>query len=164
MHKLKAFVLSTVLLFALWIALGGTARDELIVAAIVAPLISLIFLPRISQLGDLRLTPLSLIYIPVYILVFLRELMKSTLDVAFRVVSPSLPINPGIVKVKTRLKSPLGRIVLANSITLTPGTMTVETDGEDLYIHWIYIQSSEVDDATRRIVSTFEKYLEVIFG
>ncbi|MBP7195204.1 MAG: Na+/H+ antiporter subunit E [Candidatus Cloacimonetes bacterium] len=164
MHKLKAFVLSTVLLFALWIALGGTARDELIVAAIVAPLISLIFLPRISQLGDLRLTPLSLIYIPVYILVFLRELMKSTLDVAFRVVSPSLPINPGIVKVKTRLKSPLGRIVLANSITLTPGTMTVETDGEDLYIHWIDIQSSDVDDATRRIVSTFEKYLEVIFG
>jgi len=130
----------------------------------VSPLVSLIFLPRVSHLGDLRLNPLSLIYIPIYLLVFLRELVKSTLDVARRVVSPSLPINPGIVKVKTRLKSPLGRIVLANSITLTPGTMTVETDGEDLYIHWIDIQSSDVDDATRKIVSTFEKYLEVIFG
>jgi len=164
MHRLKAFILSSALLFLLWVALGGTARDELLVAAVVSPLVSLIFLPRVSHLGDLRLNPLSLIYIPIYLLVFLRELVKSTLDVARRVVSPSLPINPGIVKVKTRLKSPLGRIVLANSITLTPGTMTVETDGEDLYIHWIDIQSSDVDDATRKIVSTFEKYLEVIFG
>jgi len=164
MHRLKAFILSSSLLFLLWVALGGTARDELLVAAVVSPLVSLIFLPRVSHLGDLRLNPLSLIYIPIYLLVFLRELVKSTLDVARRVVSPSLPINPGIVKVKTRLKSPLGRIVLANSITLTPGTMTVETDGEDLYIHWIDIQSSDVVDATRKIVSTFEKYLDVIFG
>ena len=42
--------------------------------------------------------------------------------------------------------------------------MTVETLGEDFYIHWIDIQSDDIDAATRAIVTTFEKYLEVMFG
>jgi multicomponent Na+:H+ antiporter subunit E len=164
MQKLKAFLLSALILFGLWLLLGGTAPDEVMTGAVVAVLVSLVFLPRIEVLAALRLTPKSLAYLPVYLVVFLIELVKSTFDVARRVVTPSLPINPGIVRVKTRLKSPWGRIVLANSITLTPGTMTVETEGEDFYIHWIDIQSEDVDSATQKIVSKFERYLEVIFG
>lgn len=164
MHKLKAFLLGTALLFCLWLILAGTARDEILVGLAAAVVVSLIFLPRLQILAGIRLTPKALFTLPVYLIIFLVALAKSTWDVARRVVSPSLPINPGIVKVKTRLRSPLGRIVLANSITLTPGTMTVEMEGEDLYIHWIDIQSDDVDGATRKIVSGFEKYLEVIFG
>jgi multicomponent Na+:H+ antiporter subunit E len=99
-----------------------------------------------------------------YIPVFLEELVKSNLDVAFRVLKPSLPINPGIVEVKTRLKSPTGRLVLANSITLTPGTLTVETKDDSLFIHWINVSSPDIEAATQEIVSKFEKYLEVIYG
>ncbi|MDZ4182530.1 MAG: Na+/H+ antiporter subunit E [Candidatus Cloacimonadaceae bacterium] len=164
MQKLKAFLISALILFGLWLLLGGLSRDEVLVGAIVAVLVSLIFLPRMTLLSDIRFSPKSLLFMPIYLLVFLIELIKSTIDVARRVVSPSLPINPGIVKVKTRLKSPLGRIVLANSITLTPGTMTVETDGEDFYIHWIDIRTDDIDGATKAIVSKFERYLEVIFG
>jgi len=91
-------------------------------------------------------------------------LLKSNLDVAFRVIHLTIQINPGIVKVKTKLKSKLGRTILANSITLTPGTLTVETNGEDYYIHWINITSDDIKGATKQIVSKFEKYLEVIFG
>jgi multicomponent Na+:H+ antiporter subunit E len=86
------------------------------------------------------------------------------LDVAKRVVSPNLPINPGIVKVKTKLTSRLGRMILANSITLTPGTLTVETDEDNFYIHWIDVTSEDIEEATRKIVRKFEKYLEVCFG
>ncbi|MDP2172720.1 MAG: Na+/H+ antiporter subunit E [Candidatus Cloacimonadaceae bacterium] len=164
MQKLKAFLISAIILFGLWLLLGGLSRDEVLIGAIVSVLVTLIFLSRISFLSEIRLNPKSVIFIPIYLFVFLIELIKSTIDVARRVVSPSLPINPGIVKVKTKLKSPLGRIVLANSITLTPGTMTVETEGEDFYIHWIDIRTDDIDGATKAIVSKFEKYLEVIFG
>jgi len=53
---------------------------------------------------------------------------------------------------------------LANSITLTPGTLTVETDGEDYYIHWIDVSSKDIEGATEKIVHKFEKYLEVFYG
>ncbi|MBU1238544.1 Na+/H+ antiporter subunit E, partial [Myxococcota bacterium] len=71
---------------------------------------------------------------------------------------------PGIVKVKTTLKSPMGRLLLANSITLTPGTLTVEIEGEYLFIHWIDVSSTDVDAASEKIVKGFEKYLEVFYG
>jgi multicomponent Na+:H+ antiporter subunit E len=164
MQKVKPGIILFLFLFGLWTVLAGTDRDELVVAGIASLLISILFAPRITALGNIRFTPKIIAFSVIYIYVFLRELVKSTLDVAGRVISPRLPINPGIVKVKTKLKSPLGRSILANSITLTPGTMTVETDGEYFYIHWIDIQAEDIDSSTQAIVATFEKYLEVIFG
>ena len=83
---------------------------------------------------------------------------------ARRVITPSLPINPGIVEVKTKLKSKMGRMILANSITLTPGTLTIDIQDDILYIHWIDVQSEDIDEATKTIVRKFEKYLEKIYG
>lgn len=164
MRNIKAFILSYLILMALWLALTGWKGDELIIGSLSAVVLALAFAPRLLILADFRLSPKSLIYAVLYIFVFLWELAKSALDVARRVVSPSLPINPGIVKVRTRLQSKLGRIVLANSITLTPGTMTVESRGEYLYIHWIDIKGEDIETATKNIVNTFERYLEVIYG
>ena len=92
-------------------------------------------------------------------------MIKANFDVAYRVVHPKLPIKPGIVKVKTKLKSDTGLTFLANSITLTPGTMSVDIDRENgyLYIHWINVKSTDVEKATEIIVSRFEKILEKIF-
>ncbi len=164
MRKLKAFVLSFIILMGLWMIVGGTQSDELIVGSITAFIISLVFAPRFVLLGDIRLSPKALIAALMFIIVFIIELIKGAFDVAGRVVSPSLPINPGIVKVRTKLKSDIGRIALANAITLTPGTMTVETQDEFLYIHWIDIKSGDVDAATAAIVTNFERHLEVMFG
>ncbi len=164
MQRIKSFVLGMLVLFALWVAIAGTDRDELAAGFLIALLVSWFFRRNFELLGELRLNPQALLRIPVYLAVFLRELVKSTLDVARRVLNPSLPINPGIVKVRTKLRSKLGRIILANSITLTPGTMTVETRGEYFYIHWIDTQCEDVEAATRSIVHCFEQHLEVIFG
>ena len=60
---------------------------------------------------------------------------------AYRVLNPYLPIKPGIVRIKTSLTSEFAKTILANSITLTPGTLTVEVDGEDFYVHWINVSS-----------------------
>ena len=86
------------------------------------------------------------------------------MQVVYLVLHPDMPIKPGIVKVRTRLKSRMGRLMLANSITLTPGTLTVEMDGEWLYVHWVNVASTDVDAATAEIVAGFERYLEVIYG
>jgi len=99
-----------------------------------------------------------------FIFVFLGALIKANLSITKRVLSPSLPINPGIVQVKTKLKSKVGRMILANAITLTPGTFTLELKGEDLFIHWVNVKSGETEESTKEIVSSFEKYLEVMYG
>jgi len=100
-----------------------------------------------------------------YIPVFIWECFKANLDVAYRVIHPDLPINPGIVKVKTKLKSDTGLTFLANSITLTPGTLSVDIDRKNgfIYIHWINVKAHDTDAASKLIVSTFEPILEKIF-
>ena len=103
-------------------------------------------------------------YTIVYGFIFLKELILSNLDVALRVISPRLPINPGIVEAKTSLKSPMARMILANSITLTPGTFTVEMKEDTLFIHCIDIKSENIQDVTQGVVRKFEKYLEVMYG
>jgi len=151
-------------LLIVWILLAGTDQQELIIGAIVSLLLTIIFFSKATIFSEFNLNPKAIFYSIIYIFVFFWELLKSNLDVALRVIHPTIPINPGIVKVKTKLKSKLGRTILANSITLTPGTLTVETNGEDYYIHWIDVTSNDIEGATNQIVSKFEKYLEVIFG
>jgi len=129
----------------------------------VAALVSLFTLKMEPVLGDIRLTPKSLAYSVIYIFVFLKELVVSNIDVAGRVINPKLPIKPGIVRVKTKLNSRIAKTILANSITLTPGTLTVDIKDEYLYIHWIEIKHDDLEGATQDIVAKFEKYLEVIF-
>ena len=95
---------------------------------------------------------------------FFRKLVQSNLRLAAIVLSPNLPVNPGIIKVRTRLKSRMGRLMLANSITLTPGTLTVELDGEWLYVHCVTVGALDTESATEELVSGFERYLEVMYG
>lgn len=100
-----------------------------------------------------------------YIPLFIWECIKANIDVAYRVAHPDLPINPGIVKVKTTLKSDTGLTFLANTITLTPGTMSVDIDEENgfLYIHWIDVKDKDTQKATEIIVKMFEDVLRRIF-
>ena len=90
---------------------------------------------------------------------------KANIDVAWRVIHPDIPIKPGIVKLKTTLKSETGLTFLANSITLTPGTLSVDIDQKNgfLYVHWIDVKDKDTEAATRIIVERFEKILRRIF-
>ncbi|MCK5785191.1 MAG: Na+/H+ antiporter subunit E [Candidatus Sabulitectum sp.] len=164
MRKTKSAFIGVVILFAVWVMLTDLSTQEMLFGGGTALFIVFLFRKKLAVLEDVKLNPRALISMVIYLFVFLWELLKSNFDVAMRVISPSLPINPGIVKVKTTLKSPLGRAALANSITLTPGTLTVEMKGEYFYIHWIDVTSDNIEGATRSIVSNFEKYLEIIFG
>ena len=148
-----------VILYVLWT--HSTDGKNLIVISVTAILISLFFV-RARRVP--RITPRRIVYGLAYIPYLFAQIVKANLDVASRVVRRRIPIRPGIVAVTTRLRSPLGRAILANSITLTPGTLSVEIEGDRLFIHWIDVGDDEGADATERIVSGFEHYLEVIFG
>jgi multicomponent Na+:H+ antiporter subunit E len=95
-----------------------------------------------------------------YIFIFIWQLILANIDVAKRVLSPSLPINPGIVKVKTGLKSPLAKVMLTSSITLTPGTLSLNVQDDEIFIHWIDVKGNDVESASKAIVAVFEQGLK----
>ena len=158
-----AILYATLLLF--WVMLAGSLDPQtLFVGSAVALIIALLFRDGLSFFTEFRFTPKAVVAGVLYYGYFFKELARSNLRLAAIVLSPSLPIRPGIVKVRTRLKSRMGRLMLANSITLTPGTLTVELEGEWIYVHWVSVESEEVEEATARIVAGFESYLEVMYG
>jgi multicomponent Na+:H+ antiporter subunit E len=165
MKRARDFALQFTTLLLFWVLLNGSVKaDVLIVGAAIALLIAALFRSGLSVLSDLRLTARAGLAALLYVPYFLKELVKSNVKLAAVVLAPALPLRPGIVKVRTRLKSRMGRLLLANSITLTPGTLTVEMDGEWLYIHWVTVDSPDIEGATASIVAGFERYLGAMYG
>jgi len=159
----RIVLFATLLLF--WVMLNDSlAFDSVITGVIVALLISILFCSGLSFFTEFRATPEAFIAGIFYYIYFFKELIKANFKLAAIILSPSLPINPGIVKVRTKLKSRMGRLMLANSITLTPGTLTMELDGEWIYIHWVTVETTNVEQATAEIVAGYESYLEVMYG
>lgn len=80
-----------------------------------------------------------------FLVVFLRELVVANARVAWEVVTPGLRLAPGIVRVPTSCRTDLETTLLANTITMTPGTLTIEVDpaSRDLFVHALYVGSSE---------------------
>jgi len=154
---LAAFWLSIMLV---WVLLNASwSWQVFLVGSIVATLLVLIFPTHGFLFAGTKFTPKTPWLVLKYLGLFTRELVKSNLDVARRVVSPEVRINPGIVEIKTRLKHPTYRLVLANSITLTPGTLTVDMIDDSLFVHWIDVTGKDVESATREISEQFERYL-----
>lgn len=164
-QKVRGFVWLFLVTFVLWLALSSKLDwPELICGGLVCLIISLLGAHNYSNLGFPLLNLKGLLFFVIYIIVLLWEIIKASIDVAYRVLHPHMPIKPGIVVIKTRLKSDIAKTILANSITLTPGTFTLDVIGDKLLIHWINVKTEDIDEATNMIGQRFEKYLEVIFA
>ena len=99
-------------------------------------------------------------YILIYLVDFIIALVGANLDLARRVLTPSLPIQPAMVEIETSLQSDLGRLLLANTITLTPGTLSVDMDGNRLSVHWVYCPAGlDPEQVTQRIAGRFERHI-----
>ena len=153
----------TLLLF--WVMLVNTlALDTLAIGVLVSLGIALLYPAGLSFFTEFKMTPQAILAGFLYYGYFFRQLVRANLRLAAIVLSPDLPIHPGIVKIRTGLHSRMGRLMLANSITLTPGTLTVEVDGEWLYIHCVTVGAQDIEGATAEIAAGFEQYLEVMYG
>ena len=164
-EKAKGFAWLLGVTLVLWLALTSTSDlSELIAGGVVCLIVSFFGARIYSKFGLPPISMKRILCSLVYIIVLFWEVIKANFDVAYRVLHPRMPIKPGIVIIKTSLKSDIGKLILANSITLTPGTFTLDVIGDELLIHWINVKTEDIDDATKLIGERFEKYLRVIFG
>jgi multicomponent Na+:H+ antiporter subunit E len=149
---------------AVWMLLVYTFHYQEVIAGLgVAMLTALAFGQHLPVKASRLLNPVRWFWLLAYIPVFSYMCLKCNIDVALRVLSPGMQLMPGIVKIKTRLKTDIARVFLANSITLTPGTMTVELKDDVLYIHWIEVGTTDPEAAARTIIGPFEYFLSRIF-
>jgi len=161
---LGKFLYTFIIMFILWIGFTTSFETTELIVGVIVSLIIALFTDRIFSCCGLKvLKPHKIIYFIQYFIIFLIALIKSNFDVAKRVISPELPINPGIVKFKTKLTNGFARMVLANSITLTPGTLTIDSIGDTFYVHWIDVTSDDPKIVYKEIAESFEKILIKIY-
>lgn len=160
--KISNIISTFILCFIAWIGFTLTFTAQEIIAGIIVSLIASLLASKffIHDQAFYVFNPARLFWMIAYIPLFIRELIKANIDVAKRSLNPKLPINPGIVKVQTELTSEYGLAMLCNSITLTPGTITmdvVEEKGKnEIYIHWIDVQSKNPAEAGEMIKGSLE--------
>lgn len=152
-------------LLLIWlIANASLAFETVIAGVIISAFIALAFAAFARVYSVIRWSPVVICYYLLYMGVFLVELVKANIQVMRLVFSPKINIHPAIVEIKTELKSPIGRLALANSITLTPGTLVVDIKGDSLFVHCIDISNIDQANVTEEISGRFEKLLKVIYG
>jgi multicomponent Na+:H+ antiporter subunit E len=128
------FILTFLSMFLIWTALSyPLSNQEVVFGTILSFCISLLTIFYNKDAKKFKLK--TLFYLFKYFLVLLVELVKANLNMAKIVLTPSLPISSKVLEVKTKLKSPIAKAILANSITLTPGTISVELVDDSLFIH-----------------------------
>ncbi len=145
-----------ILLFLVWIGLTNSLNiQELIVGAIVSFIIAKFFTPN----REFNIKDLAVKYIK-FIPIFFKNLIESNIAVAKIVLNPKLPINTAIVKLKTDLTNEHDRLILANAITLTPGTITVELRDSELFIHILNLDSFDRAKLQDNIIGELERGLK----
>lgn len=158
------YIIFFILSFIFWLLLTFNLALANIIVGLAASLITTLFFAKYFFSGVIKIIqPKRYLWLIIYLFIFLWECIKANFDVAYRVLHPNLPIRPGIIKFKTTLVSPLAKTVLANSITLTPGTMTVDSIGEYMYIHWINVKGEREEEWYRHVAGRFEGFIKRIF-
>lgn len=129
------FVGVVVALFVFWLAMSGELVPLLVGAGVLSAVAAALMGRRMSVIdaegAPFRFGLGALTYWPWLI----REIAKSAWGVTKIIADPRLPISPTLVRVKTGQKTAVGRVVYANSITLTPGTISIELAGDEILVH-----------------------------
>lgn len=154
-----------VLAFLAWLGLTAGGGIQEAAAGAVAAVIVALAAGRFLAGFPGRVVPRRAGYAVLYFFRFVWEMFKANVHVAMIVLNPLRPIKPGIVKIRTELTKDTAMTILANSITLTPGTFTVDINPEagELYIHCITVEGADIIENTRRIGAKFERILKEVF-
>ena len=149
----RKFLLS-LLLFAFWVILTATlAAYELVLGAISSAFVAVVSFAIMAHALDPRITPMVLLRFPLFALRLGWEIIRANLNVARIILTPRLPIDPRIVEYTTYLPDDLPRTVFADSITLTPGTVTVELEEDVLHVHCLASYHQEGLPGLERMVA-----------
>ncbi len=166
METLKRRLLDLIIYFVLWLFLTWSLDwQALLAGGILAVIFALILSGLLPERAERLFSPVRWFWAVAHLLSLALWIVVANFDVLYRVVHPNLPIRPGIVKVKTTLKTDEAKTFLANSITLTPGTLTVDVIDDWLYVHWINVHENleDTEAITRDIAGRFEVTLRRVF-
>jgi len=164
----KKWPVMGVLLAVLWLFVRGVALDpmailgEFLIGLALGLPIAFALRRFYTEQTALARNVRALPYSTLYVAVFLKELLTANVDVAYRVLAPGLKIDPDVVVVPLRVQTDAAITTIANSITLTPGTLTMDYDEETnaLYVHGIIGRNRQ---AVLDPIRTWEDYALVIF-
>lgn len=140
--------------------------EEILIGVILSIIVGLVARKVFVKKSFRMLNPVRWFTFIAYVLgPFFVGLAKANFDVAYRVITGK--IKPGIVKISPDLKTDLGVTMLANSITLTPGTLSVDVDEKtnDLYIHWINVDEKALQKKPvecKNVCGNFHKWIRRI--
>lgn len=136
-----------VILMSVWLLWSGHYTSLLVTLGLFSCFFVLLTVRRMGAVDHetvpVELGPRMLLYVPW----LAWEVAKSNVDVARLVLRPSMPIRPHLFRTRPGQRTDLGRVIYANSITLTPGTVTVAMDDDGFTIHAL------TDDAARGVES-----------
>ena len=149
--------------FMLWLIFNGRITFEIIIAGALISFMLDVFIRKVLSLNltakNFFMAVKILPHILLYVIVLLVEIIKANFAITKLVLSPNLEVEPCLVKFHTPLKTNAARVALANSITLTPGTITVSLEGNNLLVHAL---NREIADGLEG--SIFERLLAVMEG
>jgi multicomponent Na+:H+ antiporter subunit E len=148
------YILLTLTLFGLWLLLSGHYNPMTIGFGVLSSLLVTYVSWRMDREDKYAFPLIFTFRLPVYWVWLLKEMLKSNLNVSRIILSPKLPISPIMVPFRACMKSDLARMIYANSITLTPGTITTGTEGDILRIHaltWEDVDGREEDEMGQHI-------------
>jgi multicomponent Na+:H+ antiporter subunit E len=143
-NNLKHAFNLTLFLFAIWLLLSGHYTPLLLVLGAVSTLLVVLLAIRVDIIDRENQPVLLKPSVLLYWIWLAREIIKSNLDVTRRILSPNLPISPKVFTVRAGQKTELGRVTYANSITLIPGTVTMDVD-EDIFTVHALTQAAAAD-------------------
>jgi multicomponent Na+:H+ antiporter subunit E len=147
------------IMFGVWLLWSGHySFDHMLVLGLgVVSCVFVVYMANRMDIVDEEGHPIHLLFqLLLYIPWLLWAIVKANIDVAKRVLNPSLPISPCMVRIKATQKTDLTRVIFANSITLTPGTVSVELVGDDILVHALTREAAEdvqSGDMDRRVTS-----------
>ena len=150
LRQLAGLLLILVISWLLW---SGIYKPLLIGLGLFSCLLSL-WVARRTGFFRHAMPPLSLFRLPVLWWWLLQEVIKSSIEVARVVLSPGLPIQPELVELKTSEETDSGKVILGNSITLSPGTVTIDVHEDRLLVHCLTANSAaglRTGEAERRV-------------
>lgn len=149
-------------LFGFWLLLTQSLQwDSLLAGAVVSLLVVALAPQTVGLLQGFRPSWLFPWHFLQFLAVFIKALIGSNLDMARRVLSPTIPLNPAMVEIETTLQSDLARLILANCITLTPGTLSIDIEANHLLVHWIDCRDpDDLSANTQAIAAPFERTLK----
>ncbi len=154
-HRSLSFVVT---LYVFWLVLSGYFTPFLLSVGIGSAIAILLFAQRM-EVVDHEGHPISLGRSAIFYWPWLfKEIVIAAWDVSKIIVNPRLPISPTMVRVRAGQKTSVGKVTYANSITLTPGTISVDVEGDEILVHALTREGAEaVQEGTMdRRVTAFE--------